>query len=238
VPLVTHRPVQQSLSPLTLATIGAAVLIVVALGFKIIPGLLNLKGTAAGEFEDSTGLVKVSFPDSWYHLNLHDGPGTPHSGSDRLEDTLRGSFYLQRGNIPEAVLYFRIVSLGLNTGPVEFVKEKDRARATYEWYQQNIERLGGTYSPTIERLGDRSLPYTKVKVGTHDAYRVEGEVMMGSWRLYCWEQGGSFRTSITWFQWGSKVYMIYVVIPEELYLVTWPEVQQVLSRVELRNVTI
>jgi hypothetical protein len=32
--------------------------------------------------------------------------------------------------------------------------------------------------------------------------------------------------------------MIYVVIPEELYIITWPEVQRALSRVELRNVTI
>jgi hypothetical protein len=207
VPLVTPRPSKQSLSPLTLAAIAAVILIVIALGFTIVPRLLHLKGVAAGEFEDSTGLIAATFPAGWYHLNLHGGdPGAPHSDSDSFEKTLRASFYLQRGNIPEAVLYFRIVPLGLSTGPVEFVKEEDRARSTHDRYQQNIERLGGTYTPaTIEKVGGSSLPYTRVKICGHDAYRVQGEVMMGDRQLYCWERGGSFRSSITWFQWGAKV---------------------------------
>ncbi len=201
-----------------------------------VPSWLGLEGAPVVHHEDFA--LTIDFPDGWYHISVDDGgPNIPHEESKAFKRSLRGAFYLQRGDEPEAVLYIRTEPLAMLSGGGGSVDPNlGRANSIHKVYRRGIEGDGGSYTPmfTVE-AGFGEKQFDEVNVNRYRGFRARGEALVSE-PFYCWEEGPTlYRIMVLWFEMPSRINWIHVVIPEEHYDLAWPEVRMMISAIEFNN---
>jgi hypothetical protein len=221
--------------PTRLVVTAGVLLVVAAIAAVVVPRVLNARGTPVGRFTDSLDLVDMRFPGGWYHLGLDKNDlNTPHRDSQAFWKSLRGSFYLGKESAPYAVMYLRIVELGLNTGPVQRVGKDETASMLHERFSAEVAKINGVYAPQSPP-GSGGKMWAEYELNRFRWFRTEARIRTLE-PFFLWEGHDAYYMINLSESEYTREYWIHVVCREKHLRRVWSKVREVVEAGSFRKV--
>jgi len=221
--------------PTRLVVWTASLVVVAAIAAVVVPRLLDARGTPVGSFTDSLDLIEVDFPRGWYHMGLEKRDlAMPNPDNEAFWRSLRGSFYLGKRDDPYAVMYLRIVELGLNTGPVQRIGKDAEATILHDRFAAEIAKVNGVYAPQPPP-GSGGKLWVRYRLNRFEWIRTEAR-MRTLEPLLLWQGTDPYYMISLRADEYAREYWIHVVCKEKHLRRVWSKVGDVVGNASFREV--
>ena len=219
---------------------------VAILGVRILPGWLDMRGSPAGTWSDELSLTTIHFPDGWYHLRLDRGD-IPSLVTPRQSDleAVRGSFTLDQPHSPQAVLCWRMYSLGGSIGSQTMHDQDAENRILHNAVRHPVEAANAVYTPlcaagneTARRDGSFSegVDSVRERMNRFVAQRIDGRISAPAG--FSSLPSGELHLTQLRFTSSNRRYVVDVLMPASRYTSLWPSIRSVIDSAEINKVVL